>query len=63
MNVNNLFQSGYERFVDLLIQKGANIEAEDIEKYTPLNRAVKSGNYKYAQTNLIRSFDWLYKYF
>lgn len=35
---------GYEKIVELLIQNGANIEAEDVYKFTPLNRAVLEGN-------------------
>lgn len=46
-----MLYSGQEKIVELLIQMGANIEAEDKFKFTPLNIAILKGNSKYLQLN------------
>lgn len=41
----SLFLSlGYENVVEILIQNGADINAEEIDKWTPLHLAVQIGN-------------------
>lgn len=35
--------SGHEKIVELLIQKGAHVDAKDVDKSTPLFTAVKYG--------------------
>lgn len=54
--------SGHEDVTDLLLKSGANISAEDIDKYTPLHWAALKGNFQpiliyNVQINQIWFFD------